>query len=337
MISRMSSTPVCDGGVHLDHVDVPALGDRAARLADVARRDRRTALPVRADAVERLGDQPRGRGLADAADAGEQERMRDPPALDRIGERLHHRVLADQLGKGLRAVFAGEHAIGRRASPAVAAAQGCRGPGPGDSSSSIRSRLRCHSRHCEERSKAAIESNSGLLRFAQRQETVEADDPARNRCGCFLPDLTRLATAPSADFRARHMVERRSRRCKFEAASSLTVHPCRRSSGISMRLHAPSLSCDARLGSRRSGRPRDADHRHRASVGTVHQPDGRAVPGALCNATTRSPTGSARPTAIMTAFSTVDEMHGRRRTLLRNARHQSRRSDRSGRIGAIRI
>jgi hypothetical protein len=31
---------------------------------------------------------------------------------------------------------------------------------------------------------------------------VEADDPARNRCGCFLPDLTRLATAPSADFRA---------------------------------------------------------------------------------------------------------------------------------------
>ena len=31
---------------------------------------------------------------------------------------------------------------------------------------------------------------------------VEADDPARNRCGCFLPDLTKLATAPSADFRA---------------------------------------------------------------------------------------------------------------------------------------
>jgi len=32
---------------------------------------------------------------------------------------------------------------------------------------------------------------------------VEADDPARNRFGCFLPDLTRLATTPSADFRAR--------------------------------------------------------------------------------------------------------------------------------------
>ncbi|CAA9505967.1 MAG: hypothetical protein AVDCRST_MAG44-1072 [uncultured Sphingomonas sp.] len=30
---------------------------------------------------------------------------------------------------------------------------------------------------------------------------MEADDPARNRCGCFLPDLTKLATAPPADFR----------------------------------------------------------------------------------------------------------------------------------------
>ena len=30
---------------------------------------------------------------------------------------------------------------------------------------------------------------------------VEADDPGRNRCGCFLPDLTRLATAPPTDFR----------------------------------------------------------------------------------------------------------------------------------------
>ena len=40
--------------------------------------------------------------------------MGDPAARDRIGERLHHRVLADQLGEGLRTVFAGEHAIRRR-------------------------------------------------------------------------------------------------------------------------------------------------------------------------------------------------------------------------------
>ena len=57
------------GGVHFDHVDVAALGDRSARLAHAAGFDRRAALPVRADAVQRLGDQPRGRSLADPANA----------------------------------------------------------------------------------------------------------------------------------------------------------------------------------------------------------------------------------------------------------------------------
>src|SRR4051812_30291361 len=73
------------GGVHFDHVDMPSFSDRPAGLADVAWADRWTALTVRADAVERLGDKPRRRCLADPADAGEQERMRDPVALDGVG------------------------------------------------------------------------------------------------------------------------------------------------------------------------------------------------------------------------------------------------------------
>ena len=40
--------------------------------------------------------------------------MGDPPARDRIAERRDHRILPDQLVEGLRPVFAGEHAIGRR-------------------------------------------------------------------------------------------------------------------------------------------------------------------------------------------------------------------------------
>jgi hypothetical protein len=36
----------------------------------------------------------------------------DAVALDRVAERADHRLLPDQLGKGLRPVFAGEHAIG---------------------------------------------------------------------------------------------------------------------------------------------------------------------------------------------------------------------------------
>jgi len=31
--------------------------------------------------------------------------------------------------------------------------------------------------------------------------TVGADDPARIHCGCFVPDLTKFASAPSADSR----------------------------------------------------------------------------------------------------------------------------------------
>ena len=40
-----------------------------------------------------------------------------------------------------------------------------------------------------------------LQRKSGAPHAVEADDPGRNRCGCFLPDLTRLATAPPTDFR----------------------------------------------------------------------------------------------------------------------------------------
>ena len=40
--------------------------------------------------------------------------MCQPVARDRIAERAHHRILPDQLGKGLRAVFAGEDAVGPR-------------------------------------------------------------------------------------------------------------------------------------------------------------------------------------------------------------------------------
>ena len=104
--------PVVRGGVHFDHVDMAALGDRPARLAHPARINGRPALAISADAVQRLGDQPRGAGLADPAHAGHQKRMRQPLAPDRIAQRANHRFLADQLGECLRTVFARENAIG---------------------------------------------------------------------------------------------------------------------------------------------------------------------------------------------------------------------------------
>ncbi len=62
------------GGVDLDDVEVGAAGDLEAGRALVAGLGRRPAL-----AVERLGEQAGGGGLADAADAGEEVGLGDAP------------------------------------------------------------------------------------------------------------------------------------------------------------------------------------------------------------------------------------------------------------------
>jgi hypothetical protein len=100
------------GRVHLDHVDMAPFGNRTARLALAARVDRRAALPIGADAVERLGDQARGAGLAHPAHAGHQKGMGQTVAPDGIGQGLDHGFLPDQRREGLRAILARQHAIG---------------------------------------------------------------------------------------------------------------------------------------------------------------------------------------------------------------------------------
>ena len=102
------------GGVHLDHVDMAVLGDGLAVLAHAAGIDRRAALAVGADAVQRAGDDAGGRGLADAAHAGEHEGVRDAARGDGVAQGAHHRLLADQGGEIDRTVFAGEYPIGKR-------------------------------------------------------------------------------------------------------------------------------------------------------------------------------------------------------------------------------
>ena len=64
--------------------------------------------------VERARQDARGRGLADAAHAGEDPGLRDAAGLERVRERAHHGVLADQVVEGRRAVFARQHAVARR-------------------------------------------------------------------------------------------------------------------------------------------------------------------------------------------------------------------------------
>ncbi len=89
-----------------------ALGDGHAMFAVAAGVGRRAALAVGADAVHALGDDPRGGGLAGAADAGQDEGLRDAVGLERVLQGAHHGVLADQVGKGFGPVFAGQNLVG---------------------------------------------------------------------------------------------------------------------------------------------------------------------------------------------------------------------------------
>ena len=88
--------------IELGVVDEAARIDVLARLAHTARRGRDAALPVRPLAVERLGQDARHRGLADAARAGEQVGVMQPLRGQRVFERLHHMLLPHHFAEGLR-------------------------------------------------------------------------------------------------------------------------------------------------------------------------------------------------------------------------------------------
>src|SRR5690606_22083009 len=98
-------------GIDLEQVHEAACVDLGAGTALAARLRGRSLL-----AVERLGEDARDRRLADAARAGEQERMMQPPAVERVRERAHDVLLADQFGKATRAPLAREGLVRHRGS-----------------------------------------------------------------------------------------------------------------------------------------------------------------------------------------------------------------------------
>ena len=103
------------GRIHFDDIDMAVGGDGRAGFADPAGLlRRRLPLAVRAEAVDRAGEDPRCRRLADAAHAGEHEGMRNSSGPDRIGENAHQRFLADKVAEGGGPVFAGQHPVGGR-------------------------------------------------------------------------------------------------------------------------------------------------------------------------------------------------------------------------------
>ena len=99
------------GRVHFHHVDMAALGDRHAVLTHPARIGRRPARAIGPDAVQPLGDDPRGRCLAGAANPRQHEGLRDPVSLESVFQRAHHRILTDQVGECRRAILARQNLV----------------------------------------------------------------------------------------------------------------------------------------------------------------------------------------------------------------------------------
>ena len=101
-------------GVDLEHVEVAAFGDLDAGVADAARLRRRPLL-----AVERAGQDAGGGRLADAAGAGEHERLRDAAGRDGVAEGLRDALLPDHLVEALRPPLARENLVRHVSSESV--------------------------------------------------------------------------------------------------------------------------------------------------------------------------------------------------------------------------
>ena len=111
------------GGVEFEHVGVTPLHDGGAVHAGRIEQHRRLVDGVGL-VVQRTGEQAGRRRLADAANAGEHEGVRDASGPERVGERADHRLLADKVLEPGRPVFAGEDLIGHGAERDVIAEHG---------------------------------------------------------------------------------------------------------------------------------------------------------------------------------------------------------------------
>ena len=70
------------------------------------------SIPPGQGIVEGAGENARGRRLADAAHAGQDIGLVDAAGGEGIGERAHHRLLADQVLEAHGPVFSRQHPIG---------------------------------------------------------------------------------------------------------------------------------------------------------------------------------------------------------------------------------
>ncbi|OPZ22980.1 MAG: hypothetical protein BWZ10_00113 [candidate division BRC1 bacterium ADurb.BinA364] len=95
--------------VDLDDIQIGARDDRTAIFANAARRGCRPVF-----AIDRLGQNPRRAGFADAARSGEQVGVRNALFFDALAQSLADLRLPDKVFEGLRAPLAREADVRRR-------------------------------------------------------------------------------------------------------------------------------------------------------------------------------------------------------------------------------
>jgi len=98
-------------GVHFHHVYMAAFHDGHTVFALATWFCCWAALTVFSDTVHAFGDDPRGGGFPCSADTGHDERLCDPISGKGVFQGSHHGILANEICKGLGAVFAGEDLV----------------------------------------------------------------------------------------------------------------------------------------------------------------------------------------------------------------------------------
>ena len=161
------------GGVHLQHVDVPAFHDRLAVHAHRRHGDGRALhRAVGQFVVQRAGEDARRRRLADAAHAGEDPGLRHAAGLERVRDRADHGLLADEIVES----WPGDICAPARGSR-------CRRPDRGRARRSRMSRRRsCAIRGCD----AGRHLEGGALHAAYGKGGRLTSDPNRSSLG-LLP------------------------------------------------------------------------------------------------------------------------------------------------------
>ena len=102
------------GRIQFGVVNETATVDIAAGEADPARGGGDATQAVRPLAIERLGQNARDRGLANAPRSGEKIGVMQSLRGERVAQGLYHVVLAHHFRKIARTVFAGKHKVGHR-------------------------------------------------------------------------------------------------------------------------------------------------------------------------------------------------------------------------------